>query len=67
MAVAVAALNLDPEVTGFVIKLIRLVVFMFGHCASLQMVTTRKGNSDVPGPLTVPVALVLIPFQGIFG
>ena len=50
MAVAVAALNLDPEVPGFVIKLIRLVVWMFGHCASLQMVTTQKGTQMFLAP-----------------
>ena len=58
-----AAFNLDPEIPGFVIKLIRLVVFMVSHCSSLSIVTTRKGNPDAPGPFTVPVAPVLIPFK----
>jgi len=30
------------------------------------MIKTRKGDPDALGPLTVPVALALVPFQGVF-
>jgi len=67
MAVALAALNLDPEIPGCKIKLIRLMVFMFSHSSSFTDGQNTQGEPSQRLAPCGPVALVRSPCKASFG
>src|SRR5262249_12689701 len=58
--------NLDPEIPGCKVHLVRLMVFMFSHASSFTDGQHQHGEPRSLRAPCGPVALVLIPLQGVF-